>query len=119
MKTMFTRERGFTLVEIMIVVSIIGMLAAIGIPNFLRARSTSQRTVCINNLRQISAAIQQWALETKKDLNSTVTADDVLPYMKASIICPAGGSTFANSYQLTTVANDPVCQLAPLAHQLQ
>ncbi len=56
-------KAGFTLVEIMIVVAIIGLLAAIAIPNFLRARSTAQQNACINNLRQIDAAIQQWALE--------------------------------------------------------
>src|SRR5215510_405254 len=112
-------QRGFTLVEIMIVVSIIGLLAAVAIPNFLKARARSQSTVCINNLRQVSHAAQQWALENKKSANSPVTAADVLPYMKASVICPAGGTTFANSYDLTTVAEDPTCKKAPLFHLLQ
>ena len=57
---------GFTLVEIMIVVAIIGLLAAIAIPNFSKARSTAQRNACINNLRQIDNAKQLWATENKK-----------------------------------------------------
>ena len=103
----------------MIVVTIIGLLAAIAIPNFLRARGTSQQNVCINNLRQVSAAVQQWALETKSGPSSVVTADDVLSYTKSQLVCPAGGTTFANSYKVTTVAEQPVCQQLPLMHFLQ
>jgi prepilin-type N-terminal cleavage/methylation domain-containing protein len=119
MKKKIVPQRGFTLVEIMIVVSIIGLIAAIAIPNFLKARARSQSTVCLNNLRQISSATQQWALENKKDATSPITAADVLPYMKASVICPAGGTTFANSYNLTTVSEEPTCKKAPLSHLLQ
>ena len=66
MKINTSRKAGFTLVEIMIVVAIIGLLAAIAIPNFVKARSTSQMNACINNLRQIDGAKQQWALEKGK-----------------------------------------------------
>ena len=119
MKNRTKRVNGFTLIEIMIVVSIIGLLAAIAIPNFLKARGTSQKNVCINNLRQISAAVQQWALESKGGPNSAVTVDDVLPYTKAQLVCPAGGVSFATSYALTTVAEQPTCKQLPLTHFLQ
>src|ERR1041384_807887 len=106
MKVNRSNKSGFDLVEIMIVVAIIGLLAAIAIPNFVRARTTSQMNACINNLRQIDGAGQQWALETKQNTNATPNFTDVSPYLKSAVVCPAGGSTatFASSYQLNSVS---------------
>ncbi len=117
MKLNTSRKSGFTLVEIMIVVAIIGLLAAIAIPNFVRARTQSQKNACINNLRQIDGAVQQWALETKAAADADVTFGDIKDYLKNSVTCPSAGSTatFADSYTLATVADKPVCKILGIA----
>jgi prepilin-type N-terminal cleavage/methylation domain-containing protein len=109
----FHRRAAFTLVEIMIVVAIIGLLAAIAVPNFLKARATSQMNACINNLRQIDGAIQQWAMENKKAPTASVNETDVTPYLKNSVVCPSGGSSFVDSYSITDVSTHPSCLRVP------
>ena len=104
MKTTRTKVSlgGFTLVEIMIVVAIIGLLAAIAIPNFMKARATSQANACINNLRQIDTAAQQVAFEKNKHAGDTIAyPDDITPYIKLNSSlsvppCPAGGTYTIN-----------------------
>jgi len=124
MKIKMLRKSGFTLVEIMIVVAIIGLLAAIAIPNFIHARNTSQQNACINNLRQIDGAKQEWALETKKQPTAVPGVTDIQPYMgrgsNGSLpVCPLdSGNSFTTSYNPQAVSTPPTCLISSSNHVL-
>ena len=98
---------GFTLVEIMIVVAIIGLLAAIAVPSFIRARRRSQGTTVLNECRQVDGAIDQWALENNKTSGDTVTWTDITPYLKAGTRLANSGGTdlLGNSFTINVVSS--------------
>ena len=112
------KQKAFTLIEIMIVVSIIGLLMCIAIPNFARSQRTAKMQTCISNLHHIDMATQQWAMETRQGDTATVTAGDVLLYLQGTVVCPSGGKTFVDSYSLTTVNVKPTCLKMPNTHKL-
>lgn len=90
----------------LVLIATIGLLAAIAIPNFVRARDNAQRNICISNLRFIDAAKQQWALENKKEPVDVPTEADVKAYLKDGqfLVCPKGGK-----YTIGAVNTDPIC----------
>ena len=117
MKISTNHKSGFTLVEIMIVVAIIGLLAAIAIPNFVKARENAQRNACIANLKQIDGAKATWALEQKKTNTDTPAVTDLYGsanYIRDQPYCPANGT-----YDPAQVQVKATCTLgASMGHTL-
>src|SRR6266487_2113970 len=91
-------------IGIALAIVVIPMMLAIAIPNFIKARDTAQINACINNLRRIDGAKQQWALEKQKQPTDTPTESDLAPYLKDAqmLKCPAGGD-----YKINSVSEQP------------
>jgi prepilin-type N-terminal cleavage/methylation domain-containing protein len=110
MSKLFKRaQKGFTLVEIMIVVLIIGILLAIAVPNFIKARETSRAKACVANLKQIESAKEQWAMDLKKTNTDTPLPADLYgttKYIKTTPACPSGGT-----YTEASMASRPTCSI--------
>jgi prepilin-type N-terminal cleavage/methylation domain-containing protein len=115
LKNINKRRGGFTLVEIMIVVAIIALLAAIAVPGFLRARKRSQATRILNDLRMIDSAVDQYAIETNRTTGAVVNVADWTNYLKkGSVLYNSGKSVLGSAYGAQTVDTIPTVPQADL-----
>ena len=106
-------RRAFTLVEIMIVVLIIGILVAIAVPNFVRARESARARACVANLKQIDSAKEQYAMDYKLAQGSTMPALSVLCGAGTTTYIKGGTPTCASSgtYTVGNLGTDPTCSI--------
>lgn len=105
------KSAGFTLVEIMIVVLIIGILLAIAIPNFVQARERSRSKACIANLKQIDSAKQQYLMDQNLStmpatVDLTTTGGLVPTYIRTTPTCPAGGTYTVNGATVSPTCSE-------------
>jgi prepilin-type N-terminal cleavage/methylation domain-containing protein len=108
LKKLTTKRGGFTLVEIMIVVAIIALLAAIAVPGFLRSRKRSQASRIINDLRLIDSAMDQYAIETSKKSGDAIAVTDWTNYLKKdTVLFSTGQDLFGDDYGPQTVDAHP------------
>lgn len=109
------RAQGFTLVEIMIVVAVIGIMASIALPNFAKARTVAQQKACMKNLTVLDETKQQWGFETKQPATATPTIAQIQAYFGQSRmpVCPSRGT-----YRLRRLDRPPTCTLSALGHTL-
>ena len=109
MRSRSTRQAGFTLVEIMIVVGIITLLAALAIPGFLRARKRAQASRVKDDLRLIEAAVDQYAIETQRQPGSVVSVPDWTAYLKKdTLLCTTGKDVLGHDFGSQTVDQIPI-----------
>ena len=108
-----TKRGGFTLVEIMIVVAIIALLAAIAVPNFLRSRRRAQATQVLQDLRLVDAAVDQYAIENNKSGTASVSWTDVRAYLKTGSRLETSGTATAGADIIGNTIDIPPVDTAP------
>jgi hypothetical protein len=107
LETIGNSSQSYATAAILPAVAVGGMLTAIAVPNFVKARETSQRNACINNLRRIDAAKQEWALEKNKTNGDIPTKEDLMPYIGRWPVCPSGGT-----YSINPIGEPPTCSFS-------
>lgn len=113
---------GVTIIEMIIVSSIIAILCAIAVPNFITIRNNTYKNACITNLRRIAAAKEHWSMETGAEDTDTPTVEQLDPYIKdgtASLMCPMDtGKSFSTSYTINDISTKPACKISAGSHVL-
>ena len=101
------KEQGFSLVEVMVVVGILGLLMAVAMPNFLRSRREARARACVANLKQIESAKERWCISSQAGMDTDVFMTDIVPdFLRMTPSCSADGT-----YSVGTMAEDPTCSV--------